>query len=138
MKRCSEQVFRRNNSGYHGGIMIIGERNSGKTAFCRYIAEKLFQKEKVYHLFPIYSGSVQVSDFVAELSKVTNTQGSLIEIMESLPQGSVFIIHDLELWWERSVSGWGVVNLLITLINDYSKKIFVCCKHESLCFRTDE
>ena len=125
-REMDEELFRtglrRNISGYQGGIMIIGERNSGKSAFCRYIAEKLFQKEKVHNLFPIYSGSVQVSDFIAELSKVTNTQGSLIEIMESLPQGTVFIIHDLELWWERSASGWSVVNLLITLINDYSKK----------------
>ena len=29
-----------------GGIMIIGDRNSGKTAFCRNIAVKLFKKDK--------------------------------------------------------------------------------------------
>jgi amino acid transporter len=119
-----EELFRkgvrRNKSGYQGGIMIIGERNSGKSAFCRYIAERLFKKEKVYHLSPVYTGSVKVSDFVTELSKVTNTPGNLHEIMESLPQGCVFIIHDLELWWERSVHGWEVVKLLISLINDYS------------------
>jgi len=123
----NEEMFRtgvrRNNSGYQGGIMIIGERNSGKTAFCRHLTEKGFKKEKVHHLSPIYKGSVNVSDFVSELGKVTFNLGSIQEIMEALPQGSVLIIHDLELWWERSIKGWEVIKLLIDLINKYSKKI---------------
>ena len=111
------------NSGYKGGIMITGDRNSGKTAFCRYTASKLFRKEKIYHLFPIYTGSVQISDFIAELSKLTSTQGDLHEIMNEQEPGSVFIIHDLELWWERSLDGCEVIKLLMNLIREYSKKI---------------
>ena len=125
-RKQDEEIFstgvKRLTSGYKGGIMIIGDRNSGKTAFCRYIAERHYKKEKIHHLFPIYTGSVQVSDFIAELQKVTSNMGSLVEIMESLPQGTVLIIHDLELWWERSVDGWDVIRLLISLINDYSNK----------------
>jgi hypothetical protein len=64
-----------------------------------------------------------VSDFNAELSKVTCLNGSIQEIMESLPQGSVIVINDLELWWERSMDGWDVIKLIIGLINDYSKSI---------------
>ncbi len=41
----------------------------------------------------------------------------------AVPQGTVLIIHDLELWWERSVEGWEVVRLVIDMINDYSQKI---------------
>ncbi len=40
------------NSGHKGGIMIVGERNSGKTAFCRHVAGRFFKKDKVYHIFP--------------------------------------------------------------------------------------
>ncbi len=116
-------ALRRINSGYKGGIMIVGDRSSGKTAFCRYVAERHFKKENVTHLFPIYKGSAQVSDFVDEIRKITRTQGSIEEIMESLPQGSVFFIHDLELWWERSINGWDVIRLLVSLINRYSKTI---------------
>ncbi len=87
-----ENMFRtgvsRNNAGHHGGIMIIGDRNSGKTAFCRYITERLFKKEKICHLFPVYTGSVKVSDFLAELGKVTDAQGSLHEIMECCSTGN--------------------------------------------------
>ncbi len=122
-----ENMFRtgvsRNSTGHHGGIMIIGDRNSGKTAFCRYITGRLFKKEKIYHLFPIYTGSVKVSDFLSEFSKVTTVHGSLHEIMESVPQGTVLVIHDLELWWERSVGGWEVIRLIIDMINNYSQKI---------------
>ncbi len=42
--------------------------------------------------------------------------------MEVLPQGSVLIFHDLELWWERSLAGWEVINLMKDLIIDFSKK----------------
>jgi amino acid transporter len=129
-RQKDEDMFRtgvyRINSGHKGGIMIIGERNSGKTTFCRYITEKLFRKESIYHLFPNYTGSVQVQDFIAGLSKITSTQGNIHEIMEAQNPGSVFVIHDLELWWERSLNGCEVIKLLINLIKDYSKRfIFV-------------
>jgi amino acid transporter len=126
-READEKIFKagldRINSGYQGGIMIVGDRNSGKTAFCRYISERHFKKEKVFHLFPVYSGSVRVPDFIEELKKVTNSYGSLKEIMESLPSKSVIIIHDLELWWDRSSGGWEVITLLTGLINDYSDRV---------------
>jgi len=122
-----ENMFRkgvlRNNSGHNGGLMIIGDRNSGKTAFCRYNTERLFKKEKIYNLFPVYTGSFKVSDFLDELGKATGTKGSLAEIMDSVPQESVLIIHDLELWWERSVKGWEVIRLVKDMINSNSQKI---------------
>jgi len=125
-----EELFvtgiRRYNSGYQGGILIIGDRNSGKTTFCRHITGKIFKKEKIFPLFPSYSGSASVEVFVKELSKITNTRGDIDEIMESLPPGSVFIINDLELWWDHSMQGWEVIRLIKTLIGDYSNRfIFV-------------
>ncbi|MCU0472318.1 MAG: amino acid permease [Bacteroidales bacterium] len=129
-RETDEEMFRtgvnRIKSGYKGGIVVVGERNSGKTAFCRYTASKLFMKENVYHVFPIYTGSVQVSDFLTELSKTTGTEGNLHEVMEAQSPGSVFVIHDLELWWERSLYGCEVIKVIINLIKEYSKRfIFV-------------
>ncbi|HNS17891.1 MAG TPA: hypothetical protein PKH94_01985 [Bacteroidales bacterium] len=122
-----EQMFRiavmRHHSGYGGGILILGERNAGKTTFCKNMAAKLLSSEQVYHLFPVPEGSCQVSEFTAELEKVTRTQGSVEEILSSLSSDSVLMIHDLELWWERSVQGWEVVKLLKRMINDYGRKV---------------
>jgi hypothetical protein len=115
-------ALRRNLTLYHGGIMVIGERNSGKTAFCRNMSERHFKKDKAHHIFPPAKGSCLVTDFEAEIRKVTKTQGTLEEIFELLPKGSMLCIHDMELWWERSAGGWDVINLLIRLINEYSHK----------------
>lgn len=130
-----ELLFRtattRYNSGFQGGIMVIGDRNSGKSAFCRNITSKLFKKDKIFHIYPNPKGSSQISDFVFELERASNIRGSLEEIMASLPRGAVFIIHDVELWWERSPEGWDVVNLIIRLINEYSYKfLFVANMNE--------
>ena len=125
-RQKDEDEFRtaveRINSGYNGGIMIIGERNSGKTVFCHHTADKIFRKEKIFYISPVYSGSVQVSDFMTELSKTTGIRGDIHEIMESQNPGSVFVIDDLELWWERSQNGCEIVKMIMNLIKDYSKR----------------
>jgi hypothetical protein len=122
------------NSGFLGGIMVIGDRNSGKSAFCRNIASKLFKKDKVLHVFPNPKGSSQISDFVFELEKVSGIRGSIEEIMDSLPRGTVFVIHDLELWWERSSEGWDVVRMIIKLINEYSDKLLFVANMNEYAF----
>ena len=137
-RKKDEEVFRtavrRFHSGYPGGIMIIGGRNSGKTTFCRNIAGKLFPKEKVYHLFSLPEGSTDTSAFVSEFRRITKTQGNLDEIMESLSQDSVFIIHDLECWWERSTEGWDIVRLIISLINNYGNKFLFVLNMNTFAF----
>ena len=129
-RQKDEELFKtavnRYNSGYKGAIMILGERNCGKSTFSRYTTGKLFRKEKVFHISPVYSGSIAAEDFLTELSKVTSTQGNLYEIMEAQTANSVFVFHDLELWWERSTDGLDIINVIINLINEFSKRfIFV-------------
>ncbi|MBS4057295.1 MAG: hypothetical protein KGZ82_08270 [Bacteroidales bacterium] len=117
-------AIRRHKEGYHGGVLIIGERNTGKTAFSRHVAEKHFKKDRVYQLFPPAKGSTDQDDLVAELRKVTDSAGTADEILTTMPPASVLVVHDLELWWERSASGWEVVKLLMKLISDHSPKVF--------------
>lgn len=115
-------AYQRYQSGYKGAIMILGERSSGKSAFCFNITEKLFKKDKIHHIYPPPKGSASPTDFMAEFVKSFNFQANQKEIMKVFPQGSVFVIHDLELWWERTNEGWEVIRLLQRLINDYSGK----------------
>ncbi len=89
-----------------GGIMLLGERNAGKTALCRYIAATRFEEDKVHHIFPLQAGSVSTEDFRPQLQKSTNLSVGIDEIFDTLPYGSVIVIHDLELWWERSEAGF--------------------------------
>jgi hypothetical protein len=44
------------------------------------------------------------------------------DIFTSLSAGSVWVINDLEMWWERSAEGMAVVNELMRLITLYSSR----------------
>ncbi len=116
------KAVKRYKAGYLGGILVLGERNSGKTAFCRYVAKHHFAEEKVYHIFPLQKGSISTEEFAEEIRKVTGLNGDPDEIFETLPHASTIFIHDLELWWERSPDGYNVVIKLLQLMNDFSDK----------------
>ncbi len=116
------KAVKRFHAGYKGGILILGERNSGKTAFCRYSIKQHFTDDKIYHVFPGQKGSVLVEDFADEVRKVTGLNGDLSQIIETIPFASAIIIHDLELWWERSPDGYHVVSKVFQLMNDFSDK----------------
>ncbi|WP_020530625.1 amino acid permease [Flexithrix dorotheae] len=119
-----KKSFNRLQRGVPGGVLLLGERNSGKTAFCRHISTKLFKKEKTFHIFPPKSGSVHSKDFVNTIQEVTQIDGPLELILNRVPAGSAFIIHDMEMWWERQQEGLEVVLLVKQLIYDYGHKFF--------------
>jgi hypothetical protein len=111
-------------SGHHGGILVTGERNAGKTAICRRIAEKHFSHSKQFHLFPSSDGSARPEDFLAKLQEATGVRSDMTGIMNSLPHHTVVVINDLELWWERTPQGMGAVEMIMDMISAYSDRIF--------------
>ncbi|HEX7015815.1 MAG TPA: hypothetical protein VF191_09910, partial [Cyclobacteriaceae bacterium] len=110
-------------NGRHGGIIVTGERNAGKTAICRRIAEKHFGNNKQFHLFPSADGSAHPEDFLAKLQEATGVSNDLPGIMNSLPTHSVVVIHDLELWWERTRDGMRAIDMIMDMIAAYSDRI---------------
>jgi len=119
-----EKAWRHYLSGYHGATMILGERNSGKTAFCRYVTKKYCADNQVYHVFPPPSGSIDIKDFTKTFSHVSNLGGSVNEIIGKLPYQSVIVFNDFELWWESSENGLDVIKKILDLIKIYSSKCF--------------
>ncbi|HEY8513480.1 MAG TPA: hypothetical protein VIL31_16090 [Cyclobacteriaceae bacterium] len=109
--------------GRHGGILVTGERNAGKTAICRRIAEKHFTHSKQFHLFPSADGSARPEDFLAKLQEVTGVKSDMTGIMNSMPHHTVVVIHDLELWWERTPEGMRTVEMIMDMITAYSDRI---------------
>ena len=110
-------------AGYLGGLLILGERNSGKTTLSRMIASKYFKSDLIFKIQAPKSNSAQLDVFEEMLKKSTNNQGAIEEILSALPQHSTIIINDLELWWERSEKGFEVIDVIANLIRDYSNKI---------------
>lgn len=99
-----------------GAIMLLGERNSGKTAFCRYAAGKYFPAGKIYQVYPPRHGSADLKDLETEFRNAGVIPGRA-DHFEEYEAGSVIIIHDLELWWERTVTGGEVINFIKELIH---------------------
>ena len=110
-------------AGYSGGILIIGERNSGKTTLTGMIASKYFKPDRIFTIKTSNSNTSRLDVFGKAVKKSINNLGSIEKIFASVPQQSAVIINDLELWWERSAEGFDVIDKIANLIRDYSKKI---------------
>ncbi len=117
-----KKAYNRYKNGYQGGIIFLGERNSGKTSQCLHFTKKHFRDDRIYQVFPGSSGSADEEEFVKEIRKATMMGGSINEIMEALPNQCVMVIHDLELWWQRTNDGLANIKMIEWMINEYSYK----------------
>lgn len=115
------KAIERYRTGIKGGIIITGERNCGKTTMCQHVLKKHYTEGKVFHVFPPVEGSVEIKDFERELGKTTGIQRDKSEIYSTLPYDSVVVIHDMELWWERSPNGLDLIKEIIKDIDKHSK-----------------
>lgn len=133
LARAAETVQHFKN-GSRGGIMVLGERNSGKTSLCNLIAQRHFQKDNMYQLYPLRHGSCRIENFSKVLSETTGKQGSVDDIMKQLPSHSCIIINDLALWWERTAEGDKVVKLICSLIKKYAHKTLFIINANSISY----
>ena len=122
-----------------GALMIVGERHSGKTSLARYVARKHFEKRNKYNILPPRGGSADLGLFKSRLDKELGGQRregqgtpargiELVardwdDILASVPLGSVIMIHDLELWWERSPEGGRVIEQIARLVDRWGDRL---------------
>ncbi|GEM_PF-26432 len=122
------EAIRNWRQGRAGSLLIVGERNSGKTSLARYSARKHFDKRNKYNLLPPRSGSAELGLFKSRLEKELGLSPDKVardwdEILGAVPTGSVIMIHDLELWWARGPGGDAVLNKLIELIARWGERL---------------
>jgi amino acid transporter len=130
-----KRAVERYQAGHRGGIMILGDRNMGKTAFCKYISQIYLKNQPIYSIFPSVSGTIHEEDFTEILSKATQKQGDVSQIANHLKDGSVIIINDLELFWERSSEGNLIIKLVERLIDEYSHKLLIIVNLNQFAFK---
>ncbi|MBN1292060.1 MAG: amino acid permease [Candidatus Latescibacteria bacterium] len=112
------------NQGYSGGMLVLGERYSGKSTLSRSIAATFFERQNIYQVFPPESGSIDPAEFRKRLAEAVQLNGDYDTLFNALPKKSVIIFHDLELWWERSPDGFAVIDELTDLIGRYGDSCF--------------
>ncbi len=125
-RKTESACFQKNISywkaGYGGGILVLGERNSGKSFFINKMTEECQISDNIYHIQAPYTGAVSTEVFLHALQSATEMQGSFVKIFKSLPPKSILVIDDLELWWEKSEDGMQVIQLIQSLINRFGKE----------------
>ena len=112
------------NQGYRGGLLVLGERFSGKSTLSRSIAAAFFKRQVMYQVFPPDGGSIDPEEFRKRFADAVQLKGDYDSLPASIPPNSVIIFHDLELWWERSPNGFKVIDEIINLIDRYSDSCF--------------
>jgi hypothetical protein len=130
-----EKTIKRFDSGHAGAILLSGERNSGKTFMANYIASNHFNKNRVYYINTHPAGSCKKEDFIQTLQETSGVTGEPEQIFADLPDRSLFIIDNLELWWEKSNQGTEVIRLIGDIISRYSNRFLFIVTVNSLSFR---
>ena len=125
--------------GRSGALVIVGERLSGKTSLTRYAAREQFERRNKYNILPPRSGSAELGLFKARLEKELRLAGDdgrdWDDIFAAIPTGSVIMIHDLELWWNRSVEGARVIEQLVQLMERWGDRVMFMLELDIHAFR---
>ena len=124
LPRLHAWAVHRHRQGYAGGLLVVGEPDAGKTALCRRIAAANFKQRQIYHLFAPEGGSIDADLFRSRLAETLNGRGEYPELFGALPRDSALVVHDLELWWERSAEGHAVVDQVLELIDRFADQCF--------------
>jgi hypothetical protein len=120
----ASSAIRRFKAGQPGCLIITGERNSGKTGLSKYIARKFFQSGQIHSIRAPRECTADLQLFEHTLLKTMSSyHQDLDSALNELQETSVFIINDLELWWERKSNGTVVVEKLMELIRTYHRKV---------------
>lgn len=132
------QAVERHLQGLGGSMLITGGYLSGKTLLAEKITDELLQHKRVLHVRPPESGTADLKVFRKAFNQAMGDYNYRLDtIMERiLPEGSVVILHDLELWWDRKAEGYQVIDRIEDLLANYSRKILFIAivNHHTVAF----
>lgn len=116
-----KQAIQRYLSGRLGAILVTGETDSGKSFFSQYLIQQNFENPNIITVSPPPAGSISKELFVDTLKRSLELYGDIDNIFHRLPEESVIIFEDIELWWEKSDKGFEVLDFMQKIIDTYSK-----------------
>lgn len=117
-----QNALKRHREGLGGAIMISGVYGAGKSTFIRFATRRYFKKDRVFTIQPT-TGEATIENWRLALQQSLGGGLHNDDIFEVLPVDSVIIIDDLELWWERSLQGYQVVNEIFRLVSLFGPKV---------------
>lgn len=124
-----------------GSILVVGDRLSGKSALLQKLATELFDRRKIFRVHAPPGGSIELKTFERSLKKAlgatsSDTADSGIQAtIGALPSGSVIVLDDLNLWWERSSQGMAVIEEISRAIHSHGSRVLFVLSLETQAFR---
>jgi amino acid transporter len=109
--------------GMNGGILVIGERYSGKSFFAQMLATEYAEQNQIVYITPPATGSTNPDVFTEQLKIALDIETSVERHLRQLKNKLVIIIDDLELWWEKQADGQKVISQIHELIRRYGNKV---------------
>lgn len=107
--------------GPAGTLIVTGEPGSGKTSVIQQFAASLSPPQLVWVQSPA-GGSVSVVEAERALTHGSRFT-SADELLPRLVDGSVIVIDDFELWWERREGGLEAVEHLLDQVDEHSHRL---------------
>ncbi len=121
-----ERSIRRFNEGRQGAVLITGDRKSGKTFFIQKTVHDFLDESKVYYVIPPVEGNPDKQLFGKILADTFESDESPDAILAELPEKSVIVFDNVELFFERSINGLEALDELIRLISKFgSRHLFI-------------
>jgi amino acid transporter len=107
--------FRR---GYEGGLLIVGDPRSGKSSVAARIAQRTAGAPS-FRVPPPPHATADLAVFQSHLRRTLGAAGDMDSALARLPAGTLLVIDDLDLWWERRPGGLEVIDHLLGLIDRF-------------------
>ncbi len=119
----ANKAMERFREGYSGGILLVGERYSGKTSLANYISSKFTEEQQVFRINAQEQGSTSPDDLMRSLQQALMFHGNVQQLFNNIPPESVVFFDNLELWWEKSENGMQVLYQIMDIIEQFSHRI---------------
>jgi len=120
----ARKAIKRYHAGHKGSLIITGDRRSGKSFFTNFITTESIKSNPVYTIAPMGAGTTDPESFRLILGEVLGRNGSVNEMLNSIPENAVLIFDDMELWWEKSNEGGALLETIFQLVKTHCQKIF--------------
>ena len=121
--------------GYHGALVIAGEPGAGRSALVEVAVERHLAHRTVHRIAPPLGGSAELAVFQTALETELRRSGSIESLMDALPDGSVLLLHDLELWWERSDRGFEVLEAVLAQLERVGDRVLFVLEIGTFAYR---
>lgn len=131
----ARKAIQRHRLGFQGILIITGAWRSGKSFFANYLAGKQFAEDTIFTISAPPAGSTDPDVLNDTFREACNAYGNVSDILNAVPDRSVFILDDVELWWEKAENGTVLLDKLLEVFKEFSQKHFFILTFNNIAYQ---